>query len=48
VQQIIKTDCFTRLTVRHIGDTDDAMAKMIRERWPIKLRALASTLGDER
>jgi len=27
VQQIIKTDCFTRLTVRHIGDTDDAMAK---------------------
>jgi len=38
----------TRLTVRHIGDTDDAMAKMIRERWPIKLQALASTLGDER
>ena len=37
----------TRLTVRHIGDTDDAMAKMIRERWPIKLQALASTLGDE-
>ena len=38
----------TRLTVRHVGDTDDAMAKMIRERWPIKLQALASTLGDER
>jgi len=38
----------TRLTVHHIGDTDDAMAKMIRERWPIKLQALASTLGDER
>jgi uncharacterized protein YndB with AHSA1/START domain len=39
----------TRLTLRHIGgDTDDAIAKMIRERWPIKLQALASTLGDER
>jgi len=38
----------TRLTVSHIGDTDVAMGKMIRERWPIKLRALASTLGDER
>ena len=38
----------TRLTVRHVGDTDDAMAKMIRERWPIKLQALACTLGDER
>jgi uncharacterized protein YndB with AHSA1/START domain len=38
----------TRLTLRHIGDTDDAMATMIRERWPIKLQALASTLGDER
>jgi hypothetical protein len=48
VQQIIKPDWFTRLTVRHISDTDDAMAKMIRDRWPIKLQALASTLGDER
>jgi uncharacterized protein YndB with AHSA1/START domain len=38
----------TRLTVRHIGGTDDPMAKMIRERWPSKLQALASTLGDER
>jgi uncharacterized protein YndB with AHSA1/START domain len=38
----------TRLTLRHIGDTDDAMATMIRERWPMKLQALASTLGDER
>jgi uncharacterized protein YndB with AHSA1/START domain len=37
----------TRLTLRHIGDTDDAMATMIRERWPIKLQALASALGDE-
>jgi uncharacterized protein YndB with AHSA1/START domain len=34
----------TRLTLRHIGDTGDAMAEMIRERWPIKLQALASAL----
>lgn len=38
----------TRLTLRHIGDTDEAMGRLIRERWPIKLQALASTLGDER
>ncbi len=38
----------TRLTLRHIGDTADAMGHMIRERWPIKLGALASALGDER
>jgi uncharacterized protein YndB with AHSA1/START domain len=38
----------TRLTVCHIGDADDTMAKMIRERWSIKLEALASTLGVER
>ena len=38
----------TRLTLRHIGDADDAMASLIRERWPIKLQALASMLGDER
>jgi len=38
----------TRLTLRHIGETDDAMGEMIQERWPIKLRALASRLGDER
>jgi hypothetical protein len=37
----------TRLTLRHIGDEGKAMAKMIRERWPIKLQALASMLGDE-
>jgi len=37
----------TRLTVHHIGDTNDPMANMIREQWPIKLQALASTLGDE-
>ena len=38
----------TRLTLRHHGDTDDAMGEMIRERWPIKMQALASSLGDER
>jgi uncharacterized protein YndB with AHSA1/START domain len=38
----------TRLTLRHVGDEGEAMAKMIRERWPSKLRALASSLrGDE-
>jgi uncharacterized protein YndB with AHSA1/START domain len=37
----------TRLTLRHIGDVDDAMARMIRERWPIKLDALTATLGVE-
>ncbi|HEV3062556.1 MAG TPA: SRPBCC domain-containing protein [Vicinamibacterales bacterium] len=38
----------TRLTLRHVGDEGEAMAQMIRERWPIKLRALASILrGDE-
>jgi uncharacterized protein YndB with AHSA1/START domain len=38
----------TRLTLRHIGDADDAMARMIRERWPIKLQALTTSLGVER
>jgi uncharacterized protein YndB with AHSA1/START domain len=38
----------TRLTLRHIGDTEDAVARLIRERWPIKLQALASMLGDKR
>jgi len=37
----------TQLTLRHVGTTDDALGKMIRERWPLKLRTLASTLGDE-
>jgi len=46
--ELQEEDTGTRLTLRHIGDTDDAMAQMIRERWPIKLQALASTLGDER
>ena len=34
----------TRLTLRHWGDEGDEMAKMILDRWPIKLRALASVL----
>jgi uncharacterized protein YndB with AHSA1/START domain len=36
----------TRLTLRHVGDELESMATMIRERWPIKLRALGSTLGE--
>jgi uncharacterized protein YndB with AHSA1/START domain len=35
----------TRLTLRHIGDEGDETAKMVRDRWPIKLQALASMLG---
>ena len=38
----------TRLTVRHVGGVEDAVGKMIRERWPIKLQALASMLGEEK
>ena len=34
----------TRLTLRHSGDAEDEMAKMVRDRWPIKLRGLASVL----
>ena len=37
----------TRLTLRHIGDVDDAMARLIRERWPVKIHALEATLGVE-
>jgi uncharacterized protein YndB with AHSA1/START domain len=40
-------DTRTRLTLRHIGDEGKTMAAMIRDRWPIKLRALASLIGDE-
>jgi hypothetical protein len=40
-------DSRTRLTLRHIGDESDAMARMIQERWPIKLRSLTSILGDQ-
>jgi uncharacterized protein YndB with AHSA1/START domain len=38
----------TRLTLRHVGDELEPMADMIRERWPIKLRALGSMLGERR
>jgi len=34
----------TRLTLRHVGDEGDETAKMIRDRWPIKLRALSTIL----
>jgi uncharacterized protein YndB with AHSA1/START domain len=34
----------TRLTLRHYGDAGDEMAKMVCDRWPIKLRGLASVL----
>jgi hypothetical protein len=37
----------TRLTVRHVGDVEDAVGKMVCERWPIKLQALASILGEK-
>ena len=48
VFELLEKGTGTRLTLRHIGDADDATARMIRERWPIKLQALASMLGDER
>ena len=34
----------TRLTLRHCGDEGDEMGKMVRERWPSKLRGLGSVL----
>ena len=37
----------TRLTIRHVGDEPEEVAKMIRERWPLKLRMLVSVLGGE-
>jgi uncharacterized protein YndB with AHSA1/START domain len=37
----------TRLTFRHVGTEGDEVAKMIRDRWPVKLRALGSILRGE-
>ena len=34
----------TRVTLRHAGDADPAMADLIRSRWPVKLRDLQSLL----
>jgi len=39
-------DTGTRLTIRHLGYEDDAAGTMICERWPVKLRALVSMLGE--
>ena len=44
--ELCTEDTGTRLTIRHLGYADDAVGKMICERWPIKLRALASMLGE--
>ena len=38
----------TRLTLRHVGSEGDEVAKMILDRWPIKLRALRTNLGGGR
>lgn len=35
----------TLLTLKHVGDERDETAKMIRERWPIKLHILREILG---
>jgi len=37
----------TRLTLRHGGNEGDEVAKMFRDRWPIKLRALRTILRGE-
>jgi uncharacterized protein YndB with AHSA1/START domain len=37
----------TRLTLRHVGDERNETAKLVCERWPIKLRALTSICGGQ-
>jgi hypothetical protein len=32
----------TRLTLRHVGQTLDEVARMITDRWPLRLQALAA------
>lgn len=37
----------TRLTLHHVGNEGDSTAKMVCDRWPIKLRALRTILGGK-